>query len=427
MIYILNGHVISPAADLDGIADIAIDEKSGLIVGIRRYGQEASEIFSHLTSDDTIYDAKGLDVLPGFIDLHVHLREPGFSEKETIYTGTRAMAKGGFTTVMCMPNTKPALDSPETLELLKDICQKDAVIDVLIGGAITKNIMGKELCDHVELVKAGAVAISDDGRTTMNNDYMSQAYESSSVLKIPVMTHCEDHDITEKLGGASSPPEAEDNIVFRDISLLREFNGSSKAHLHICHVSTKSAATAIAKGKAEGLQVTGEATPHHIALCIEDIDINDPYTKVNPPIRSKEDMNAIIKALKDGAIDTISTDHAPHEKSSKERAYNDASMGISGSETCFSVVNTVLFEQNNFTKGELVKLMSENPAKILKLDDRGIIKEGLLADITIVDRNTQITVDSSKFISKGKNTPFNGRKYMGQVVATIKKGKFCYG
>lgn len=417
MLLIKNAQVVSPAEHLKGCFDIRISEDGK----IQKISPATADVTPEQSHADQIIDATGKLLFPGFIDLHVHLREPGFSDKETIATGTAACAKGGFTTVVCMPNTKPALHSVEVLDDLHRLIERDAVIDVLPCGAITKEIRGEELAPHDELVRAGAVALSDDGRTTMNNDYMLEAYESSKRLGVPVMTHSEDHNITDKLGGASSPAEAEDNIVVRDIELL-----PTGAHLHVCHVSTAGAIRAIAEGKKHGKHVTGEATPHHIGLDLTMVNPLDPMSKVNPPIRTPEDRKAVIEALRNGDLDCISTDHAPHEAETKQREFNKCTMGISGAETAFAVAHTELVLNEGFSYERLVELMSERPAELLGLKDRGRIKEGSLADLVIVDPDEEMIVDSATFVSKGKNTPFQGRKYRGVVQYTIKRGKVVY-
>lgn len=414
MILIQNATVVSPAAGLNGGYDVVIDPITERIAEVALRGHvQTKEIV------ETI-DATGLVLLPGLIDLHVHLREPGFSAKETIYTGTRAARKGGFTTVVCMPNTRPALDTVETLRELKALCERDAVIDVRPTGAITHSIAGERLTDHDALAAEGIAAYSDDGRTTMNPDYMREVFRSSIRHGIPVMTHSEDHDLTSKLGGAASPNEAEDNIIFRDIELCEEIGG----RLHVCHVSTGAAVAAIKAAKARGVKVTCEATPHHMALDLSMIDRKDPYTKVNPPIREEADRLAIIEGFRDGTIDAMATDHAPHEASSKEVEYNKATMGISGFETAFSVTYSTLCRDNGFSLSDLVRLTSEHPARILTLCDRGVIRAGMRADLILVDLDAQRTVDSKDFVSKGKNTPFHGRTYYGDVVRTFVGGKY---
>lgn len=410
MIKISGAHVVSPKEQLDGKLNVVFDEATGKIVyvGDREYeGPINKEIV-----------ADGLYLLPGLIDMHVHLREPGFPEKETIYTGTRAAVHGGVTTLVCMPNTSPALDSSVVIEELHSICARDAACDVYPCGAITMNIEGEQLAHHDSLVEVGVVAISDDGRTTMNDDYMKQAFESSKRLEIPVMTHSEDHEITVSLHGANPPAEAENNIVFRDIQLCDHIGG----HLHICHVSTKEAVYAIEKAKQKGVNVTGEATPHHFTLTRAMIDLSRTSAKVNPPIRDEEDRLAIVEALRTGVIDVISTDHAPHEVESKEKAFNQASFGISGIETSFALAYTTLVKKHGFPFSRLVELMSEKPAELLKLEDRGVIKEGMVADMVLVNLEKTYPIDVSTFVSKGKNTPFHGFSVTGKVEMTIARG-----
>ena len=412
MFLIKNGFVINPKTEQFEKLDILIENDRILHVG------------KDIQVDESVdkIDVVGHFIAPGFIDLHVHLREPGFEVKETIYTGTRACAKGGYTSVVCMPNTKPALDSAETLEKLFKIIEKDSVISVYPTGAITKNIEGIILTDHEALIQAGAIALSDDGRTTMNNAYMLEALRCSRKFNKPVMTHSEDHDITINYKNEVFPTVAESNIVMRDIDLCSQVNGI----LHVSHVSTKDAIDAIRSAKEAGLEVTCEAAPHHFALSDEIIDMTSVYSKVNPPIRSEVDRKVIVEAFKNGVIDVIATDHAPHDVESKERAYGDASFGISGIESAFSVSYKTLVETGNISLNQLIAMLTSNPAKIARLNDVGSIEPGYYADLTILDLDAEVIIDSNKFISKGKNTPFNGFVGKGEVVKTIHHGKIVY-
>ena len=412
MLVIKNGFVINPKTEQFEVLDILMENDRILHVG------------KNIQVDESVdkIDAVGHFISPGFIDLHVHLREPGFEVKETIYTGTRACAKGGYTSVVCMPNTRPALDSVETLELLCKIIEKDSVISVYPTGAITKNIEGKILTDHEALIHAGAIALSDDGRTTMNKDFMLEVLKCSRSVNKPVMTHSEDHEITVNYKNEVFPTEAESNIVMRDIDLCSQVNGI----LHVSHVSTKDAIDAIRSAKEAGLEVTCEAAPHHFALSDEIVDMTSVYSKVNPPIRSELDRKLIVEAIKNGVIDVIATDHAPHDVDSKERAYGDASFGISGIESAFSVSYKTLVETGDISLNHLIEMLTVKPAKIARLKDVGSIEPGYFADLTILDLDAEVIVDSNNFISKGKNTPFNGFVGKGEIVKTIHHGKVVY-
>ena len=412
MLLIVNGTVINPKTELMEQMDVLIE--NGRITKVEKQ-------ISRPEHCDLI-DAKGLYVSPGFIDLHVHLREPGFTEKETIYTGTRACARGGYTSVVCMPNTKPALDTVEVLSELKRIAERDAVIAVYPAAAITKGITGQELTDHDSLVRAGAVALSDDGRTTMDTSFMRAAFRASRLFNRPVMTHSEDHNVTVHLKDEIFPVEAESDIVIRDVLLCEEENGI----LHVSHVSTKEAVKAIEIAQKKGLEVTGEAAPHHFALSDETVDMTSSYSKVNPPIRCEADRLIIVDAIKRGIIEAIATDHAPHEKSSKERPYGEASFGISGIESAFSVSYKALVDSGEITLMHFIKLLTVNPARIARLENVASIEVGYDADITLFDLEPEIVVDSRKFISKGKNTPFDGYRGKGEVVATLYNGKIVY-
>ncbi len=420
MLVVKNAYAVSPSQGIDGYFNVYV--KDGVIDAVVEKTKESSEVaLLEAYKDAEVLDAKGMMLFPGLIDIHVHYRQPGFPEKETIYTGSRASAKGGFTTVCCMPNTKPSLDNVETIQKLQEDIKQDAPIDVFVIGAITKDIAGEELSDHDALAGVGVVALSDDGHTTMNEDYMKAAYRSSAKHHFPIMTHSEDHDITNKLGGASSPAEAEDNIVKRDVALL-----DGGGHLHVCHISTIGAVDAIKNGKKTGKHITCEATPHHFALDRTMIDPDNPYSKVNPPIRDPKNRKYLLEAMKSGVVDCITTDHAPHEKASKEVPFNKATMGISGTETVFSVAHTMLVKENGFSYARLIEMMCEKPAEIMGWTDRGVLKKGTLGDLTLVDPEAEFVVNAEEFISKGKNTPFNGKKYKGRVLYTIKRGEIVY-
>lgn len=416
MILIKNGNVIDAIAKRVQKKDILIDQERIIKIGCD-LEKEISD-----TVDVQIIDAKNHYVSPGFIDLHVHLREPGFEYKETIYTGSRACAKGGYTTVFCMPNTKPALDNVEIIQRLNDVIQRDSVIDIIPVGAITLNIEGKTLSNHIELLQAGVKAFSDDGRTTMNPELMRIAFENSKHLNIPIFTHSEDHDITSEYTNQPYPVEAESNIIERDIQLCELEDGI----LHVSHVSSNDALQKIKLAKNKGLKVTCEAAPHHFALNEEMVDMTSTLSKVNPPIRSKSDQVALLNAIKEGVIDVIATDHAPHDSESKNVPYRDASFGISGIESAFTVSYSILVMQGWIDLIKLISMLTDSPARIGQLRDVGVLKEGYYADITIFDLEQDVKVQSETFISKGKNTPFEGFMGKGKIVKTIFRGKLVY-
>jgi len=412
MLLIKNGTLVNPRTSHYEKMDILLDGER--IVHVDKAIHQESSV--------EIIDATGMIITPGFIDLHVHLREPGFEEKETIYTGSRACAKGGYTSVVCMPNTKPALDSVETIAHLQEIIKRDSVISIYPAGAITKGIAGEVLTDHVALINAGVVTLSDDGRTTMNTEFMENAFKASRKHNIPVMTHSEDHQITVNFKNEIFPTEAESNIVKRDIELCKK----TKGILHVSHVSTKVAIDAIMTAKKEGIEVTCEAAPHHFALSTEMVDMHSTMSKVNPPIRSNEDRKVIVDAIKNGIIDVIATDHAPHDLKSKELPYGDASFGISGIESAFCISYKTLVESGEITLLHLIEMLTNKPAKIGRLKEVGSIEVGYYADIAIIDLNKEVIIDSRDFISKGKNTPFNGFIGKGEVVKTLHHGRVVY-
>ncbi|GAB6106870.1 dihydroorotase [Fusibacter bizertensis] len=412
MILLKGGTVVNPKTGLHGKKDILIDENRIIKV----------DDLIEADQDVQMIEVNDLYIFPGFIDLHVHLREPGFESKETIYTGSRACAKGGYTSVVCMPNTKPALHSVEVIKQLQSIIEKDSVISIFPAGAITMDIAGEVLSNHDQLFESGVVALSDDGRTTMNIEYMKKAFTSSRKWNRPVMTHSEDHEVTKTLKESIFPTTAESDIVERDIALCREMNGI----LHISHVSTQKTIEAINNAKIEGVEVTGEAAPHHFALSSEKVDMSSTLSKVNPPIRSEEDRLKVIEAIKNRTIEVIATDHAPHETASKERSYGDASFGISGIESAFSVSYKALVESGEIELDQFIEMLTVNPARIARLENLGSIEPGYLANIVVVDLKQDVVIDSDTFISKGKNTPFNGYVGKGEVVGTIHHGKVVY-
>jgi dihydroorotase len=414
--WIQGGYLINPKTKTEGYYDVVLED--GVIADIRLPGELSEE----KSASFEILDATGLTLVPGFIDLHVHLREPGFEHKETIYTGTRACAKGGYTTVACMPNTKPALDTPEHIRALKAIIERDAVIEVLPVGAITFGLAGEKLTDHKALFESGAVALSDDGKTTMSEIFMAAALKHAREYGRFVTTHSEDHRISGQYKDSVYPLHAETDIVERDIRLCEAVDGI----LHVGHVSGAETLDAIRKAKSKGISVTCEATPHHFALDDTMVNVMDPQAKVNPPIRSEAHRQAVVKAILDGTVDIIATDHAPHDAESKQKPYSEAAYGISGIESAFSIAYTTLVLKNQLPMMRLVEMMTSKPASIAKINSVGSIEIGKKANLTLLDLAAQITVEPDQFISKGKNTPFRGMTFQGEVVMTLYGGEIVY-
>ena len=356
--------------------------------------------------------ARGLIVCPGFIDFHCHLREPGFENKETIATGTRAAAAGGFTTICCMPNTRPPLDSAEMILTVKNKADLEGMIQVLPIGCVTKGRKGKALIYMEPLVKAGAVGFSDDGDPVKTADLMAEALEISKLFNLPIIDHCEDPN-----GG---PPAGEEKIVARDLALAEK----TKGWLHIAHVSTTGAVELIRQAKKKGVKVTAEATPHHLLLTAEMIEKRGALAKVNPPMRTEADRQALVEGIKDGTIDIIVTDHAPHTRAEKQRPYAEAPAGISGFETALGSLMW-LVQSKQLTLTELIACLTCKPAAVLHkpLGSFGI---DTIANVTIIDPNKEWVVDVNKFVSLGKNTPLAGLKLTGKVVATIYQGNLVY-
>ena len=418
---IKSGRVINPAKKQDEVCDILIED--GIIK--RCEGVISGEF-------DEVIDAGGMLVMPGLIDLHVHLREPGFEYKETIETGSKAAAKGGYTTICAMPNTKPATDSRETVSYIIDKAKEVSPINVLVVGAVTKGQAGKELSDIEGMKEEGICAISEDGKSVMNAGLYREAMKKAKELNIPVMAHCEDINMvcggainkgtkSEELGVRGISNAVEDVIVARDILIAKE----TGARLHLCHCSTVDSERMVREAKAEGLPVTAEVCPHHFTLCEDDIISNDANYKMNPPVRSRKDLEALRNGLKNDVFDVISTDHAPHSAEEKSRSIETAPFGIVGSETAVALTMTELVHTGLINYMQMAEKMSYNPARVLGIP-KGTLNEGAVADITIIDPDREYEIDVESFVSMGKNTPFNGYKAKGMAVRTIVEGKTVY-
>ena len=417
---IVNGHIIDLANNIDEVGDLHIID--GKIVQI----SSSEKLADNQTAD--VYEATGSVVAPGLIDMHVHLREPGFEHKETIETGTAAAAAGGFTSVACMANTSPVIDTPEKIEQIYNIASKTAKTNVFPFGSITKELAGEELTDMREMHSAGAVGFTDDGVTVMNAALMRDALIMSAELGFPIMVHCEEHNLnagavmnlgetSRKLGLIGSPNAAEDIIVARDI-MLAEMTGG---HLHVLHVSTAGAVELVRQGKKRGVHVTAEACPHHWILTDAEVEKHGTNAKMHPPLRTQTDIDAIIEGLRDGTIDAIATDHAPHAPSEKAEGMVDAPNGIIGLETCLPLVFTYLVQPGHLTLAEAIAKMTVVPANILGID-RGTLSVGAVADVTVIDVETLNRVDVTQSRSKSQNTPFNRWKLKGWQTITLRKG-----
>ena len=376
--------------------------------------------------------AEGRYVMPGFIDLHVHFREPGFEYKETIETGSRSAARGGYTSVCPMPNTNPVIDSKEMIEWLSKKEKEESLVHILPVGAITKGQNGTDLADIKGMAQAGAKAISEDGKSVMDVNVYVEGMKQAKESNLVVLAHCEDKNLvrggvmnagkkSQELGLKGITNAVEDVITARDIFLANE----TGAKLHLCHCSTKDSVALIELAKKAGYQVSGEVCPHHFTLCDEDIPCDDSNYKMNPPLRSKEDVLALKNGLKSGIMDVISTDHAPHGAEEKSKSMVDSPFGIVGLETAFCLTVTELVEQGYLTKMELVEKMSYNPSRIIGID-KGQIVEGKVADLVIADFEEEYLIDVNTFASKGKNTPFHGKKVKGRIYQTIVAGKVVY-
>lgn len=421
-ILIKEGRVLDPETKRDEICDVLID------------GDRITRVDSGIeTEAERIIDAKGCYVMPGFIDLHVHLRDPGLEYKETLTTGGRAAVKGGVTTVCAMPNTKPVIDNGVKVKEVMERAKRESLTNVIQLGAVTVGQEGKELADIRGMAKNGCHAISEDGKSVMNASLYRKGMNLAKEEGLAVFAHCEDITMVEggvmnadkkaeKLGLKGITNAVEDVIVARDILLAKE----TGVRLHLCHCSTKDSIKMLGLAKEEGLDVTGEVCPHHFILSTDDITKDDGNYKMNPPLRSKEDVEAIKEGLRNGTVDVIATDHAPHAEAEKNRSMKLAAFGIVGLETSAALTYTELVETGIITPMQMAEKMSWNPAKILGLHDWGSVSEGKIADVVIFDPEKEYTIDKNTFLSKGKNTPFHGRKVKGEVVCTIAGGRIVY-
>jgi dihydroorotase len=400
---------------------ILVDDETGLVLSIG----------TDLPAGDKLISLDGEILLPGFIDMHVHLREPGFEHKETIQSGARAAAAGGFTQIACMPNTNPPLDSSELISYVKRQADAAGFTSVLPIGCITKGQMGEALTDFAALKDAGAVALSDDGKGVQNGSLMRKAMVQAAKLNLSIAIHSEDESIAgagvlhqnaaARLGLLDIPGEAEAAMIARDI-LLAEQTG---AHIHICHVSVESSIALVRFAKSRGVRITAEVTPHHLLLTEDIIANDDGVFKVNPPLRSESDRIACLEAFLDGTIDMVATDHAPHAKEEKAKGILSAPFGMVGIETVFPLLYTHLVLSKQMKLSELIRRMSTRPASAFHLSG-GVIRPGGRADITAVDIKTEHTIDPEKFYSKGHNTPFAGWQARGFSTATLCGGKVIH-
>ena len=418
---IQHGNLIDPVLNEERVMDILIEN-----------GQIAA-ISAHLEDPEAqVLDVSGMAVSAGLIDMHVHFRDPGFTEKEDIITGSRAAAHGGFTTVTCMPNTRPTVDSPEMVQYVYDRAKEGSGVHVLPIAAVSMGEKGTVLTDAKALKQAGAVALSDDGVPVQSANLMRDALICASRQQLAVLTHCEDADmvknyavnegrISRQLGIPGRPAIAEEIMVMRDAMLAEE----TQTAVHICHISTGRAVDIVRKYKKKGVKITCETCPQYFTLNQREILEQGAMARVNPPLRTSRDVAAVLAGVKDGTIDCIVTDHAPHTAEEKARGLEKAPSGMVGLETSRGITLTQLYHTGEMTLPEIIAKMTVNPARILNLDC-GRLSAGSAADLTIFDPNEEWVVDAEKFASKGRNTPFNGRTLKGKVKYTIVGGKIIY-
>ncbi len=424
MLLIKGGRVVDPSRKLDAQADLLV--KDGNVARV------AAGIMPE--PGCTVIDAGGMIISPGFVDLHCHLREPGFEHKETIASGTRAAARGGFTTICCMPNTVPALDSGAAVEFILKKSLVEGVVRVLPVGCITRGRKGQELADMAGMARAGVIGFSDDGQAVADSLTMRRALESARELGLPVIDHCEDAAlarggqvneglVSTRLGLKGIPVAAEEIIVARDLALAALTGG----HLHVAHVSTAGSVELIRRARKDGIRVTAEVTPHHLTLTEEAVNGYNTSAKVSPPLRTGQDVQALVQGLRENVIDIIATDHAPHADADKQCDFIEAAFGISGLETAFGSLMG-LVHSGQFTLHMLIARLTCAPASIIGEGhgNLGTLAVGATADVTILDPAREWVVDPRTFASKGKNTPLTGSVLRGKVVATIAQGKLVY-
>jgi len=420
MILLKNALVVSPKNNLNSKKDILIA------------GEQIVDISDQITSKDAeVYDLKGMIVIPGLIDMHVHLREPGFEEKETIKSGIRAAVSGGFTQIAAMPNTNPVADDASVIKHVKEVGQKQGLTEVHPLGAATIKQQGEHITQMGDMIKAGAITFSDDGQPIMDSYIMRRVLEYASLFNKRVVVHAEDRTLSRKgvmnegyvatkIGLPGVPNAAEEVMIARDITLARYFG-----KVHFAHVSTAFGLELIKMAKQLNIDVTCEVTPHHLLYTESMLEEYDTNAKVSPPLRTEDDRLALINGLRDGTVDIIATDHAPHTRDDKQLEFNYAANGISGLETALPMIYSGLVVPGKISLEKMVELMSSNPAKIFDLDG-GIIVKGGRADLTVIDPLTEKKVDTCTFKSKGKNTPLEGKILTGWCLMTMVKGKIGY-
>jgi dihydroorotase len=420
-LWIRNARVIDPAAKRDAAGDLFIED-----------GKFVRSLSAAAKKRAKQINARGLVACPGLVDIHVHFREPGQTHKETIATGSRAAAAGGFTTVVMMPNTAPVADTAGTIQFMNDVIRRDAVVHVYPTGCITVGMKGEALAPIGSLKRAGVVAITDDGECVQSNDLMRRAVEYAKMFDLPVMDHCQDYSMTRgavmnegvmstRLGLRGWPNAAEDLIVARNV-ILSEYTG---AHIHLQHISSKFSVDIIRRAKQRGARITAEATPHHLALTDDRLAGYDTHFKMNPPLRTDVDRKALISALRDGTLDIIATDHAPHTDYEKDKEFDFAPNGILGLETALAVSLDVLVRQSKFKLAHVVDLMTRRPAELMNLP-AGTLAPGAAADVCLFDPDEKWRYDAKQGFSKSSNSPWHDQTLTGRVKTTIVSGQVVY-